>query len=402
MLYRKLAVEKNGKMRYNIQQFIIISGVAMNKREIGELRRRVTAERSNIEHIYGCYVNTAGEIISHIDESVGMLGNEEKEKYFAILRKVFSGSVGRSLIPIDFATSQVVGSPEHSLLTSVRNCDARDAELRDKLYKAIIPAVETEDNYLILLAADRYDVPHRGKDGSFDDESEETFRYFICCICPVKTGKPELGYDSDEKRFAFKTTGSTLTVPEVGFVFPAFDDRRTNIYSTMLYSKSTKDNHASLIEAVFKTKVPLAPVEQKQKFDDILAGSEDKLSLEQLKAVHGEIATVIEAHKESKSPETLKVSPEQLGTILHNSGFSDDSVKKFEDSCEESFTDAEGIIPSNIIDHKKFEVKTPEVSIKVSPDFTHLISTKIINGRKYVLVSADEGVEVNGISIEIE
>ncbi|MFR5405419.1 MAG: DUF4317 family protein [Oscillibacter sp.] len=38
-------------------------------------------------------------------------------------------------------------------------------------------------------------MPHRGKDGEVDrDACEEVFRYFVCCVCPVKDGTPELGY----------------------------------------------------------------------------------------------------------------------------------------------------------------------------------------------------------------
>ena len=59
----------------------------MNKKEVGEIRRRFKLERNNISHIYGCYVNSAKEIVSYIDESVAMLTQEETEKYLSLLRK---------------------------------------------------------------------------------------------------------------------------------------------------------------------------------------------------------------------------------------------------------------------------------------------------------------------------
>ena len=53
------------------------------------------------------------------------------------------------------------------------------------------------------------------------------------------------------------------------------------------------------------------------------------------------------------------------------------------------------------IDVKKFEVKTPDITIKVSPDRPDLIRTQIIDGQKYILIKADENVEVNGVNINI-
>ena len=48
-----------------------------------------------------------------------------------------------------------------------------------------------------------------------------------------------------------------------------------------------------------------------------------------------------------------------------------------------------------------FEVKTPDVSIKVAPDRSDLIETRVIGGIKYILINAEENVEVNGVSIRI-
>ena len=48
------------------------------------------------------------------------------------------------------------------------------------------------------------------------------------------------------------------------------------------------------------------------------------------------------------------------------------------------------------------EIKTPDVSIKVAPDRTDLIQTKVIDGVKYILICAEENIEVNGVSIHVE
>ena len=66
----------------------------MTEKEVAELRRRFRADKSNITHVRGCYVNSNREIISEFDQSITMLGQEEGEMLLATLRKTLSGALG--------------------------------------------------------------------------------------------------------------------------------------------------------------------------------------------------------------------------------------------------------------------------------------------------------------------
>ena len=88
----------------------------MNEKEIGEIRRRVRRDRSNMTAIYGCYVSAKNEIITEFSESVGLMSENEAERYFGIMKRVLSGGLGKNLIDITFRTAQVADSPEHKLL----------------------------------------------------------------------------------------------------------------------------------------------------------------------------------------------------------------------------------------------------------------------------------------------
>lgn len=76
-------------------------------------------------------------------------------------------------------------------------------------------------------------------------------------------------------------------------------------------------------------------------------------------------------------------------------------MAKFSVDYDETFGFEAALHPKNIIDDKRFEIKTPDVSIKVAPDRTDLIETRIIGGVKYILINAEENVEVNGVNIHI-
>ena len=175
----------------------------MNQKEISELKRRFRPDKNAISRIYGCYVSNSKEVISYIDESMGMLPVEEAEKYLGLLKKTFSGSLGKNLIDIVFSTQQVADSDEHRLLMALRDSGLKDGEVRQEFYQKVINSLDMGDsNYLILLAHDAYDVPYRGKDDETQtDASDQVFSYIVCCICPVKDGKMELGYCPGENEF---------------------------------------------------------------------------------------------------------------------------------------------------------------------------------------------------------
>ena len=110
----------------------------MNQKELSELRRRFRPDKSAISRVYGCYVNTKKEVISTLDESLGLMTQEEVEKYLGLLKKSMSGTLGRNLLDIVFSTQQVADSEEHRLLSQLRACRLEDAELRQALYQKII------------------------------------------------------------------------------------------------------------------------------------------------------------------------------------------------------------------------------------------------------------------------
>ena len=272
----------------------------MTVKELGKLRRRLRPDKNAISRIYGCYVNSSKEIISYLDESLGTMPQNESEKYLNLLKKCLSGGLGRNLIDIVFSTAQVMDSDEHRLLTALRDSELKDAEARNKFYQVVIDSLDMGDcNYLILLACDIYDVPHRGKDDELQpDASDAVFRYILCSICPVKDGKPELGFFSGDNEFHSCMASQIVSLPELGFLFPAFDDRTANIYNALLYTRAPGQVHHEFIDAVFHTEPPLSAVEQREGFQAALSGAlEDSFNMDVVQAVHEQLLDKIEQHK---------------------------------------------------------------------------------------------------------
>jgi hypothetical protein len=375
----------------------------MNTKEIGEIRRRMRRDRSNMTAIYGCYVNAQKEIVSSFRLGLGTMSENEAEKYFAVMKRTLSGRIGKNLIDISFRTAQVADSPEHKLLMKLRETALQDEECRMELIRKIISSVSLDDSYLILLGCESYDVPFKSKDDETQsDASSETYTYMLCSICPVKLTKASLRYVADEKAFHDGGAAQVVSAPELGFLFPAFDGRATNIYNALFYTHSPKQSHENLVNTVFNTPIPKPAAEQKQSFEALLTRTlDEQCSLEVVQAVHDTLSQRIDLHKESKIPEPLLVSKEDVKEALNSCGVSQAHVAKFGIDYDEAFGFDAQLYPENLIDRKRFEITTPDVSIRVNPDRADLIETRIIGGVKYILICADENVEVNGVSINI-
>ena len=375
----------------------------MIDKEIGEIRRHLRRNRSNMTAIYGCFVNENREIVSQFRESLGMMPENESDKYFGLLRRTLSGSLGKNLIDIAFKTSQVAGSPEHQLLMDLRKSQLKDEELLQAFFKKIIDTIVMEGNYLILIGCDTYDVPFKSKDDTFQkDQSDETYTYILCTICPVKQTKANLHYVPEEKTFHDGAMNKMVQAPALGFLFPAFDNRATNIYNALYYTRNVKESQDGLVEALFNTPIPKPAAQQKQSFEALLTTSlGEECSLDVVQTVHDQLCQRIEMHKEAKVPEPLLISKEEVKEVLTSCGVSEQPIAKFSVDYDEAFGFEAELHPKNIIDSKHFELKTPDVIIKVDPARSDLIETRVIGGVKYIMICADEDVEVNGVSIHI-
>jgi hypothetical protein len=376
----------------------------MNEKEVAELRRQFRPDHHTITKVYGCYVNENKTVISTFEQSMALAAQEEAESYLTLLKKSLSGTLGRNLLDIAFTNQQVMNGAEHALLMKLRDSRLEDAEAREIFYNKVVESVYLESNYLILLAFNAYDVPYRAKDDiELEDASEEMFSYILCSICPVKKSKPGLGYDYHQQEFHTFTGDYLVSAPEVGFLFPAFDDRRTNLYNALCYTRKVDDSHGDFIDAVFHTEVPQPAAEQKRSFESVLSQSlEEECSMEVVQAVHDQLSSLIALHKESKTPEPLMIQKTTVEEVLEDCGVSEEHRESFRRQFDEEFGEDRAVSPKNIIDEKKFEVTLPQVKIQVKPEARDLVKTETIDGVRYIMIRAEESVEVNGVSIQFE
>lgn len=375
----------------------------MNRKEISEIRRRMNLDKNAISCVRGCYVNEKREIVSMFNRPLMNFPQEEAEKYLAIFRRILSGIPGKNLVDMVFRPDQVMDGEEHRLLSALRNTSLKVEEGVQAFYQKVIDSLEMEDKYLILMLHDAYDVPYRAKDEiKVDDASEEVFDYILCAICPVKLTKPALSYHAEDNDFHDRELDWVVAAPELGFMFPTFDDRAANIYNALYFTRDTAEMHDEFIDAIFATDAPMAAETQKETFQAILEETiGEDLSYDVVQTVHEQIRGLIEEQKSDKEAEAPTVSKREVKAMLESCGVPEERMEAFDEKYDAEFGAAVGLGAQNLVNERKFEVRTPDVVIQVNPERSDLVETRIIDGFKYILIRADEGVAVNGVNISI-
>ena len=375
----------------------------MNRQEINEIRRRLNPDRNAISRLRGCYVNEKREVVATFDRSLMSFPQEEQEKYLALFKRALAGVPGKNLVDVSFRPDQVMSDAAHGLLMGLRNTALTVDEGVEALCWRIIDHLEMEGNYLILMAHDAYDVPFKHADEYKTDViSEEVFSYILVCVCPVKLTKPALSYCSEDNAFHSRELDWVVSAPELGFMFPAFDDRAANIYSALYFTRDAADMHEEFVDAVFHADAPVPAVEQREAFQAVMEDALDEdLSFEVAQTVHERFREMIEEHRQDRDAEPLVVSRREVAGMLQACGVPDEKLEAFEERYDAEFGEGMALRAANIAEPKKFEVRTPDVVVRVNPARSDLIETRVIDGSRYILIRADEGVEVNGVNITI-
>jgi len=371
----------------------------MNNKDISAIRKRLNLEKNNITIIRGCYVSSQGEIISTFSRSLRGMGQEEAEKYLAIFKKILSGTQGQNLLDIDFEPEKMNDSPEYQHLTHLKETALKDDDLVNDFYNQVIGNTGLEDPYLILLMHDGYDIPHHSKDGH-NLGSDTVFHYILCAVCPVKMTKPALSYNPDRNLFTSKDADWVVSAPEMGFLFPAFEEKSANIYRALFYTKDTSVQHDDFVAAVFMSQLPMPADEQKEIFKAIMQESlGEECSYKVMQAVHESVMEKMETQKEQKSAEPIRLTKYDVLEAMEECGVSTEHMDAFKDSFDREFGEQARLNAVNVTNPKQFEVRTPNAVLRVDADRYDLVETREIDGHTYVMLRADEGIEVVGVSV---
>lgn len=371
----------------------------MIKSEINEIKKLFTQRNCSITRICGCYVDGEKNKKTELKQAFLALPEEEMFKYFEILRKTLSGTPGKNLLTLEFPLNTEAPDGTQKFLLRLRDSKLKDDALLQEYYDKIIDAYEYVGNYLILVIHDVYDIPGKTSDGlDMEDASDEIYEYILTCICPVKLSKPGLSYNASENTFQNRIRDWVVDLPETGFLFPAFHDRSADIHSTLYYSKDSEDLKEGFVEQLLGCPLPLSAGGQKETFHTLIEETlGETCDIEIVKNIHEKINEMVEEHKDEPAP--LMLDKNEVKTLFASSGVSNEKLADFDEYYDNTAGEDTSLYVSNVVNTRTFEVKTPDIVIKVNPERMDLIETQSIGGRECLVIALDGGVMVNGINV---
>lgn len=371
----------------------------MNKKEISEIKKIMNPEHAVITKICGCYVDGEKEIKFTSKDAFHSLSEEEAFKYFEIFRHTLSGTLGKNLLNIEFPLHEEQEGGKQEFLLKLRDSKLDDDELISEFYQKVIDNYIYASNYYIILIHAVYDVPGKSTDGSeMFDASDSVYEYLLCSICPVNLSKSGLSYDANSNSISERVRDWIVSGPATGFLFPAFNDRDTDIHQALYFSKNPEELQTSFIENIIGSDAPLSAGSQKETFNNLISDTlGDECDFNTIKTIHETLNEMIEETKDS--PEPLILTKNEVKRIFEESNVPDEKINIIEKQLTESVGEKPSFIAANISSGKKFSIETPDVVIKVNPERTDLIQTKMVDGRQCLVIEVNERIEVNGVSV---
>lgn len=372
----------------------------MTRKELSEIKSQYTLENCGILRLCGCYVDGERNKITQFNENFLNLPEEEKHKYFDIFKKTLSGTPGKNLIDMKFNVDAYADEGARTFLMNLRDSGLKDDRLLDEFYDRIINNYSYVGNYLILLINQVYDIPTVTTDNiEMEDASDEVYSYILCSICHVNLSKPGLGYDEEDNNFHDKKQNHMVDVPDVGFLFPAFNKRSADEDMTVFYTKDVSEFEDGLIDCLLDCVAPLPAKQQKETFTSLVSEAVgEEADLQVVKNIHANLEQIIE-EKKQESPAPVMLDKNEMKNLLEKSGVKEEKLENFEEHFEMAAGEHGKLVASNVSSGKKFEVKTPDVVIKINSDKTDIVSTQVIDGRQCLVIQIDERLVVNGISV---
>lgn len=372
----------------------------MTKKEISELKKQFTPDNSVITRICGCYVDGDKDVKLKMKQAFHSLPEEDAFKYFEIFKKSMSGTIGKNLLNMEFPLNQEMEGGTQEFLLKLRDSKLEDDEMIDEFYQKIIENYSYGQNYYIILIHGVYDVPGKSTSGEeMFDASDIVYEYIMCSICPVNLSKAGLGYNTEKNTIEERIRDWVVDAPAKAFLFPAFNDRMSDIHAMLYYSKNSEDLQPELIENVFgSSSMPMSADDQKETFQAIIQETlGEDCDYNVVRNIHDNLNDMIEEKKDE--PEPLVLTKTDVRHLFEKSEVPDEKMETFDKGFTEIAGDRTELVATNIANTRKFNIATPDIEIKVNSDRTDLIETKIIDGRQCLVIAVNDHIEVNGINV---
>lgn len=287
----------------------------MNKCEVSEIKRHFKIDDNLLvlHHILTAVVNPDSsdkQVRYQKVSSVYEIDEKELVLYYDILKKVMSTKLGINLVEYGFPkTAYEEGKAQNVLYDVMRSGFTNESNVQAFINK-IVDNTSIGGTYAVISAHCTYT---RFKKNASDEEnkySSAEYTFVVTAICDLSANEPLLHYDlySD-------------TMPDVapmwfiekkptdGFLFPAYNDRDTDVNSVMYYMNKPDSPNLSIIRDVLDCNFELSPAGIMNGYKYIIESVKcGDMVCRVIESMNEKISNLIESHKSETEITTLSKS----------------------------------------------------------------------------------------------
>lgn len=366
----------------------------MIKQELAEIKKNTKETNNCISKIAGCYVDTEKNKKACYIKSFYALTEEEQYKYFELFQKGLSGKINKNHINMEFPKKAYEEQGIQPFLYRIVKDGLKNEELVQILFDKIIETYDYPDNYYILIGYGDYDVPLKGKDKFSQDESEEVYSFIDCLICPMKQSKAGLAYNSKQDMIENAMRNMMIEMPVHGFLFPAFNDRSSDINALLYFTKKPEEINDGLINNLLTCNTPQTVNEQKDNFINAVEEGSGSTTFDQAVSLCQNVNEINIMENEKKD---MVMDKSTTARIL--SQFNSSQINQIEDVLTAKSEDKEIHLTNMPGGDGNLEIKSGKAKIKLPIELADYISVEKKDGVNCIIIKTNDDIVVNGITV---
>ena len=376
----------------------------MVKKDLSEIKKLFAKKTCRVDRIAQCYVShtDTGTQITVSTSSASSLPEEDFDLMLGVSKKALSGKIGKNQFNVAFPNDEEKDGGKQRLLVDLLDSQLENPDLIKK-YLEMLFAHDAipEANCMVQLAYGCYDVPAKASDGAVLEYAGDTVYAFIqTSVCPVAILKPALVWNG--KSFEKQTQAMAAGAPICGFLFPAYDNRSSNIHAILYYSRNEANRYQEFAQNITGVDVlPVSESAQKQLFASMVEQTLGRdCDFESVRDISKQLNQLATEQADSVDSDPATADKADLRRVIQST----DSGQKHKDDLDGAYEEMVGdgnvqLETDNIVPGKTLKVESPAVKLAVSGEYADLLVTKIVDGRECILLPIEDKITVNGIRI---
>lgn len=319
------------------------------------------------------------------------LSESERTIYLNILKKALSGKLGKQLTEYSFET----GSVCQQRLYDLNQSRLKDEEQIRGFVEDFSRNTSYLNGYYLILAACEWQI----KDKNRMEDAGSAYRFLVCSVNEVTLTDIGLYFNEESGAMEKKEDVDMHVISSGldGFLYPCYTDGGADVNHILYYTKTPKRPNEMFIENIIGSMSALPYDKENDCFRKMLADVAGReLDFDTVSHVYGSLRDMVAEAEEEGTP--LSMDKTRMRGLLEDAGLSQESLQHYSAVYDKTVGDNE-LKAVNLMDPEKLTVKMKDISVTVRGDAAWKVKTRLVDGKRFLMIQIDDGLEVNGMDV---